>query len=61
MVFAFLSGLFDWLKELKDLFTLHKLADKTVMIIKTDDITSHRRDVDWHGAAEGGSGVNGLL
>ena len=61
MVFALLSGLLDWLKELKDLFTLQKLADKTVMITRTDDVTSRRRDVDWHRAAEGGSGVNGLL
>ena len=30
---------------LKDLFTLHKLADK----VKTDDVTRVRKDVDLHG------------
>ena len=38
---------------LKDLFTLPKLADLT---IKTDDVTSLKRDMDLHGrlcAAQG--------
>ena len=42
--FCLFVWLLEWLKELKDLFTLHKLADKTVMIIRTDDVTSGRRD-----------------
>ena len=36
---------------LKDLFTLHKFSwhTKLSLTIKTDDITSGRRDVDPHG------------
>jgi len=33
---------------LKDLFTLHKLADKIVLAVKTDDITKGRKDADPH-------------
>ena len=44
---------------LKDLFTLHKLADKVVLTVKTDDITCGRGHVDPHGqlqAFQGGMG-----
>ena len=41
----------SFLYGLKDLFTL---------IIKTDDITSSRRDVDLYGRLWAGSGMNGL-
>ena len=36
---------------LKDLFTLHKLADKDKLslTVKTDDVTKGRKDVDPHG------------
>ena len=34
---------------LKDLFTLHKLADKVVLDVKTDDVTKGRKDADPHG------------
>ena len=34
---------------LKDLFTLHKLADKVALTVKTDDVTRVRKDVDPHG------------
>ena len=34
---------------LKDLFTLHKLVDKVVLTVKTDDITGDRGHVDPHG------------
>ena len=36
---------------LKDLFTLHKLADKfklSLQTIKTDEVTSSRKDEDLH-------------
>ena len=45
---------------LKDLFTLHKLAEKLFLTIKTDDVTSGRREVDPHGRLRGSSGANGL-
>ena len=44
---------------LKDLFTLHKLADKVVLIIKTDDVTKGRKDVDPHGRLRGVQGRMG--
>ena len=34
---------------LKDLFTLHKLADKVVLTVKTDDVTDSRGHADPHG------------
>ena len=34
---------------LKDLFTLHKLAKKNVLTVKTDDVTMGRKDLDPHG------------
>ena len=34
---------------LKDLFTLHKSVEKLSLTIKTDDVTSGRRDMDPHG------------
>ena len=34
---------------LKDLFTLHKLVDKVVLTVKTDEITGGRGYVDPHG------------
>ena len=34
---------------LKDLFTLHKLAEKLVLDHETNDVASGRRDVDPHG------------
>ena len=34
---------------LKDLFTLHKLADKLSLTIKFDDVQRSRKDVDPHG------------
>ena len=34
---------------LKDLFTLHKLAEKLALTFKTDDVTRVRKDVDLHG------------
>ena len=33
---------------LKDLFTLHKLAHKLSLTVKTDDVTKGRKDVDPH-------------
>ena len=33
---------------LKDLFTLHKLAEKLALTFKTDDVTRVRKDVDPH-------------
>ena len=41
---------------LKHLFTLQKLADKVAPDVKTDDVTSGRKDLDQ----PGGSGANGL-
>ena len=32
----------------KDLFSLHKVDDKVVLAVKTDDVTSSRRDVIQH-------------
>ena len=34
---------------LKDLSTLHKLADKVALTVKTDNITGGRGHVDLHG------------
>ena len=34
---------------LKDLFTLHKLAKKLSLTVKTDDVTKGRKDLDLHG------------
>ena len=34
---------------LKDLFTLHKSVEKLSLTIKTDDVTSGRRDMDLRG------------
>ena len=34
---------------LKNLFTLHKLAEKLALTVKTDDVTRVRKDVDPHG------------
>ena len=34
---------------LKDFFTLHKLAAKLSLTIKTDDVTKGRKDVDPYG------------
>ena len=44
---------------LKDLFTLHKLADKLVLDHKTNDVTSGRRDLDPHGALRAAQGRMG--
>ena len=46
---------------LKDLFTLHQLADKLKLslTIKTDDVTSGRRDVDLHGWLQAAQGQIG--
>ena len=41
-----LTGLCSFWYGLKDLFTLHKLSTKLSLTIKTDDVTSRRRDVD---------------
>ena len=38
---------------LKDLFTLHKLADRVGLAVKTDDVTRGRKDVDPHGWLKG--------
>ena len=50
--FAFFSGVLDWIVlircRLKDLFTLHKLAEKLSLTIKTDDVISGRKYVDTH-------------
>ena len=45
---------------LKDLFTLHTLADQVVLSlnIKTDDVRSGRRDVDLHRRLRGANGLN---
>ena len=40
-----------FLYGLKDLFTLHKLADKVALAIKTDDVTSSRWEMELHGSA----------
>ena len=34
---------------LKDLFNLHKLAEKLSLTVKTDDVTKVRKDMDPHG------------
>ena len=49
-------------KIVRDISSLNKLADKVVLHhgIKTDDITSGKKDVDPHRLFTGGSGVNGL-
>ena len=41
---------------LKDLFTLHKSVEKVSLTIKTDDVTSGRRDVDAHRWLQGAQG-----
>ena len=38
---------------LKDLFTLHKLAAKLSLTVKTDDVTKGGKDVDPHGRFRG--------
>ena len=43
-----LTELCSFWYSFKDLFTLHKLADKVVLDIKTDDVTSGRKRVYWH-------------
>ena len=43
-----LTELCSFWDGLKDLFTLHKSAEKLSLTIKTDDVTSGRRDVDVH-------------
>ena len=52
--FAFFVVLLDWVTLIlvflkKDLFSLHKVDDKVVLAVKTDDVTSSRRDVVQHG------------
>ena len=42
---------------LKDLFTLHKLAKKVVLTVKTDDVTKGRKDLDPHGRLRAGEWV----
>ena len=44
-----LTELYSFWGGLKDLFTLHTLADKLSLTIKTDEVTSSRRDVDLLG------------
>ena len=44
---------------LKDFFTLHKLAEKLSLTIKTDDVTSSRREVDPHGRLLAAPGLMG--
>ena len=44
---------------LKDLFTLHKLAHKLSLTVKTDDVTKGRKDVDPHGRLEAFQGRMG--
>ena len=43
----------------KDLFSLHKVDDKVVLAVKTDDVTSSRRDVVSARVFMGSSGGNG--
>ena len=46
---ASLTESYSFWYGLKDLFTLYKLADKVVLVtIKTDDVTSAKRDVNPH-------------
>ena len=45
---ASLTELCSFWYGLKDLFTLPKLADKVVLTIKSDDVTSGRKKVDPH-------------
>ena len=44
-----LTGLCSFWYGSKDLFTLHKSVEKLSLSIKTDDVTSSRRDMDPHG------------
>ena len=44
-----LTELYSFWYGLKDLFTLHKLADKVSLTVKTDDVTKGRKDADPHG------------
>ena len=44
-----LTELCSFWHGLKDLFTLHKSVEKLSLTIKTDDVTSGRRDMDPHG------------
>ena len=43
-----LTELWSFWYGLKDLFTLHKSADKVIFNYQTDDVTSGRKDVDPH-------------
>ena len=46
---SLMSELYSFWYGLKDLFTLHKLLNaKLCLTIKTDDVTSSRKDVDSH-------------
>ena len=40
----------------EDLFTLHKLAGKVILTIKTDDVTSSRKNMDPHGRLRAAQG-----
>ena len=44
-----LTQLYSFWYGLKDLFTLHKLADKVSLTVKTDDVTKGRKDANPHG------------
>ena len=44
-----LTELCSFWNGLKGLFTLHKSTDKVILTIKTDDVSSSRKDMDPHG------------
>ena len=46
-------------KDVGDLFTLHKSVTKLSLTIKTDDITSSRKNVDLLGRLQAAQGVMG--
>ena len=54
-----LTELCSFWYDLKDLFTLHSLADKVVLDRKTDDVTSGRREVDPHARLRAAQGRMG--